>query len=369
MAIRRCPYCKAIIDEKDQYCNNCGTQLLFPEDEFIEEDIPGKKIINEEHDEKESGEEEMEIEEDEEFGEDIADEPEEEKEKISPDDEEEIPADFRDKEEEEEKVADTYGGKDERMALEEEQESEEKLGDENFETGEREVKIIDNEEFFLSFEEERGRKERKKRKKKETIPSEELPSLTKMLKEKPSETEEELPPWAEKIKESPPSEITGLSEEEETETGVSEMILTPEEEIPAKKTRAPDSGIGIPEGVTQKTLPFGTTSEMKEARLAEIGEMEEFEEEAAGEREVVATPSRIGLWFKAKIFDIILITGLWIISLVFASRMMGIPFFRLILNSALPLLIFYSILLISYFFLFLFFIGETLGDRLFSPKE
>ena len=45
MAIRRCPYCKAIIDESDKYCNNCGTQLLFPEDEYIEEDIPGEKII------------------------------------------------------------------------------------------------------------------------------------------------------------------------------------------------------------------------------------------------------------------------------------------------------------------------------------
>lgn len=46
MAIKRCPYCRSIIDEKDQYCNNCGTQLLFPEDEFIEEDIPGEKIID-----------------------------------------------------------------------------------------------------------------------------------------------------------------------------------------------------------------------------------------------------------------------------------------------------------------------------------
>lgn len=421
MTIRRCPYCKAIIDEKDKYCNNCGTQLLFPEDESIEEDIPGEKIIDKEHEEKESGEEEIELGEDEESGEDIADEPEEEKEKISPEDEEEIPADFRGEEEEE-------------------QESAEELGEEDFETGKREVKIIDREEFgpavdedgqrgeteeeireetgavieedseedeagqdkelpakgkeltfrtedlekvtrsveerkkdveefFLSFEEERVRKERKKRKKKETIPSEELPSLTKMLGEKPSETEEELPPWAEKIKESPPSEITGLSEEEETVTAASEEILTPEEETPAKETRAPDSGIGIPEGVTQKTLPFRTTSEIKEARLTEIGEMEEFEEEAAGEREDVGTPSRIGLWFKAKIFDLMLITGLWLISLVFASRMMEISFFKLILNSALPLLIFYSILLIAYFFLFLFFIGETLGDRLFSPKQ
>jgi hypothetical protein len=46
MAIKRCPYCRAIIDERDQYCNNCGTQLLFPEDAFIDEDIPGEKILD-----------------------------------------------------------------------------------------------------------------------------------------------------------------------------------------------------------------------------------------------------------------------------------------------------------------------------------
>jgi hypothetical protein len=47
MAIRRCPYCKAIIDESQKYCNNCGTQLLFPEDEEGEEPIKGEKILDE----------------------------------------------------------------------------------------------------------------------------------------------------------------------------------------------------------------------------------------------------------------------------------------------------------------------------------
>jgi len=54
MAIRRCPYCKAIIDEQDKYCNNCGTQLLFPEDEHVEEEIPGDRIV-EDKEEREHG--------------------------------------------------------------------------------------------------------------------------------------------------------------------------------------------------------------------------------------------------------------------------------------------------------------------------
>ena len=57
VAIKRCPYCQAIIEEPEQYCNNCGTQLLFPEDEKIEEDIPGEKIIDEESGEEEFKEE------------------------------------------------------------------------------------------------------------------------------------------------------------------------------------------------------------------------------------------------------------------------------------------------------------------------
>jgi len=57
MAIRRCPYCKAIIDESQKYCNNCGTQLLFPQDEEIEEDIKGDKIRDDDFRDEEPPEE------------------------------------------------------------------------------------------------------------------------------------------------------------------------------------------------------------------------------------------------------------------------------------------------------------------------
>src|SRR5512140_1908239 len=52
MAITRCPYCHAIIDENDKCCHNCGTQLLFSDDEAIEEEIPGEKIIDADVEEK-----------------------------------------------------------------------------------------------------------------------------------------------------------------------------------------------------------------------------------------------------------------------------------------------------------------------------
>lgn len=54
MGIKRCPYCRALISDRDQYCKNCGTQLLFPEDEEIEEEIPGDKIIEDDRQKDES---------------------------------------------------------------------------------------------------------------------------------------------------------------------------------------------------------------------------------------------------------------------------------------------------------------------------
>ncbi|MFC2166657.1 zinc ribbon domain-containing protein [Acidobacteriota bacterium] len=63
MSIRRCPYCKAIIEEGAEFCSNCGTQLLFPEDEKIEEDIPGEKIVDDDSDDDEEEEETVPLEE------------------------------------------------------------------------------------------------------------------------------------------------------------------------------------------------------------------------------------------------------------------------------------------------------------------
>lgn len=54
MALKKCPFCQSIIDEKVQFCSACGTQLLFPEDESIEEDIPGDKIVDKDSERRKS---------------------------------------------------------------------------------------------------------------------------------------------------------------------------------------------------------------------------------------------------------------------------------------------------------------------------
>jgi len=90
MAITRCPYCHAIIDENDKYCNNCGTQLLFADDDEVEEEIPGEKIIDAEVEEKDYTVEEPEEEKrpagDRDLEDDIQEELEEKTEEMRPED-------------------------------------------------------------------------------------------------------------------------------------------------------------------------------------------------------------------------------------------------------------------------------------------
>lgn len=48
MAIQRCPYCKSIIDDKDEYCLNCGTKLIVEDGIFKEDISEGEASVKEE---------------------------------------------------------------------------------------------------------------------------------------------------------------------------------------------------------------------------------------------------------------------------------------------------------------------------------
>lgn len=395
MAVRRCPYCKAIIDENSEYCSNCGTQLLFPEDEFIEEEIPGEKIVDEEPEEEESmrskkksseKDESLPEEKDEESAELKEDEDESvkppepiEKEKkeelveaVEPIEEEEefaeaeepspaTPPDMDEKiKKEEEPIVEGEVGQDigeplpitppeVREMMEEEGEGQKEF---NFKTDELK-RIVDPaekekqeiERFLASIKKERGEKD---------ALEEEILLDPSEIKKEILETKDELPPWAEKIKEPLPGEVPFSEEEEERE----EPLETEEEALPVEagephdETISPyDSGIDIQEGVYQESLPFD-----KEKR-----------EETKGIS--VRSPSRFSIWLKSRVFDLLFIGTIWLIALWIASRLMEVPLFKLISASGLPVVIFYLVLLICYFFLFLYFMGNTLGEHLFSREE
>ncbi len=148
---------------------------------------------------------------------------------------------------------------------------------------------------------------------------------------------DDLPAWASKIKEEPPSNIP--------------MTEAEKEFVPQEKTPTLDTGMGLPEVVAQKDLPFsGDTIEAEEGKSKE-------------------PPSQFSIWIKSRVFDVLFIGAVWFITTWIASYVMEVKLFNLISAAALLLMVFYVVLLSVYLFLFFFFLGETLGDYLFSPKH
>jgi hypothetical protein len=414
MAIRRCPYCKAIIDEGSEFCSNCGTQLLFPEDEYMHEEVPGEKVVEEEAKEEEipkkrkssrrrkKKEEEVEVEMIEERTEEKADE------------EEEIAVEMQDREAMEEIV----------------EESEREDESQDVESPPEE----DRDEYFVEKQEPAfGTDDLEKVIDPEEKEKAEIEKFLKSLKEDRDEWDgeipptDELPPWAEKIKDEKPDEmpeeieveaaesepegelseieepheevpveeeqtveeeqiVEEIVEIEEVEEEVKEEVLesvglTPEDEVPEVKipeeeaeeeaaeeqgveeelaeeevsepeeATMPDTGMGLPEGVEQENLPFSDKS------TGLFGAEEK------------SPPSRLSTWLKSRAFDVLFIGALWIVALHIASRMLSTNIFKLISVSALPTVGFYLALLGVYLFLFFLFLGQTLGDHLFPHEE
>jgi len=474
MAIRRCPYCKAIIDEGLEYCSNCGTQLIFPEDEFVDEEIPGEKIVdvNEEKSEPEEEElsknsedlasalEDVEPEKTEELREELEkDEVKAEndglsekndldaessemaegedldveatdmgnEEKLAPDEEsDEIPdteetfVETGELEEEPEKEIESQESEERIAELEdvdkeilsekeaelkkpeatkkEEPQKDDEFADEQMPDDLEEpvdVTTPDSEEIsqvedvFAGVEEETGEISAENESidfKTEDLEKivdpaekekEEIEQFLNSLKEEREKTKKyyeetgELPPWAQSMKEGAisslasdeemgvdedtiPSERAKLPKEEEFKEG--EKLIEEEAPAAAEASAPADTGMGLPEGIDQQGLPFSR------------GFREEDTEEESRphfRQKNMNLPS----WIKSRVFDVVMITVLWLVTLWLASVVTKVTIFRLIAASPIPILGFLAILLTVYFFLFFFFLGETLGDQLFSQEE
>jgi hypothetical protein len=453
MAIKRCPYCRALIDEKEQYCNNCGTQLLFPEDGAVEEEIPGDKIIDADVEEKD-----YEIPEP--GADKPVDDPEEEDEEAEVDEDEEDeeeqeldaggePEDDEEDEEEEEP---------EKVVLVEDEEREPSGSPESAKPGTSEIPAMfsapgrdepaDGEEAEGEDKEEpppppdAGPIPEKPVREPEPGPSgagepaepppsgkkpltfdtsdldkigrtaelgkEQVENFLDVLKEREKanrldrvasrEPEENLPPWAAEIKDggvepSPEVKVKMMREDdieaqEPEESDTPEEALTPpgleEREPPrARKPRVADSGIGLPERVTQAALPFereiprderpARPSTPPAAARRPIVRDEEISEEAEEEAETREArprqPFRLTVFLKAKAFDVLFVAVFWLASLWIAARTLGVTLFQMLGTASSGLLAYFGALLVLYFFLFYFFLGETLGDRLFRDTD
>ena len=453
MAIRRCPYCKAIIEEGAEFCSNCGTQLLFPEDESIEEEIPGEKILDDDTDDEDIIPPE-EVMDEGEFSEEISNlpdseevdksppkkldteqedappeeesvqaEPEQEEESESLEDKEELKEDWSEIELEEEFVTEDEEDLPTGEELEGPSLEGESIEPKDIEPpSDEEVKPQDSRDEILQMEDLEKAVESDELEKQEIekfiasikkdrgedidlppppdsaeiekLPSEEmeapqadedeLPVEEPVLDEMPHEEEREeeqappspgsslfekeeikpptddMPPWAARIREEPPSSIP-MEEEGEAEAREEpqpfESDKEPFHEETSGSARIPtlDTGMGLPEGVTQKDLPFKVELE------------ERFQEEEKRERP--KSPLRLSSWMKSRIFDVLFIAAVWLITVWITSYVMEVGLFRLISAAAVTLVLFYIILLVGYMFLFFFFLGETLGDHLFNPRH
>lgn len=438
MAIRRCPYCKAIIDEQDKYCNNCGTQLLFPEDEFVEEEIPGDKLLDKDEPEgapdEDAGEErkledeEERVEDDDEDDHEDEDDDDEDKEEAEAEDvdkDEDLETEDEDEQENERQTAQEPDGDeeedDEEDDEDEDDERDEDLTDDDEDddaeeeleqpernqegteldepgagttgTGEYDLKKTGSAETLedepevageeaeedveaIVGEEDRGLEPDRERDEeaagegddlnglaevaREDGPSDELDKKYEVsieddelvIKTKAIPDTASLPPWANRIRETP-----ATVEADEGTRGTS----------PLSREWTTDSGIGIPERVTQAALPFSDTGTQEVRPPAqETDHVEEETRQATAEVEEAGPAGGLSLKLRAKFVDWVFVTALWLISLWFTAQVVGVSLFRLLFGSPLQVLAFYLILLVLYFFLFLYFLGETLGDHYFS---
>ncbi len=489
MAITRCPYCHAIIDENDKYCNNCGTQLLFTEDEEIEEEIPGEKIIEADVEEKDytvdepesekrpAAKKDLDSEIDEELGEKaeetaldklIAAEAGEEddedvtEEVILVDEIEAAEAKSKDgsaalekpdavevkgPEREESKGADDEGTNKVEDEKDQAKKEDERAGGEDEEAdktpealplsaeepaieyasgsetpdaaatageaGLRPVTFDSRELENLGKTVDLSRAKIDKflevmtEKKVETgpVPAEPAPEKTP---EPPTGT---LPPWASTMKGAPVfPEETGPVETRKIRGGEPGTPDTEEVEI-FPRQRTSDSTMGLPEKVSQAPLPFerrteeleegeeereeeGTTEDEREDVTPEevvlpggqVGRVREpflpvrepeperparAEIEAAGEVEEPEPrpPFSFSVFLRSKTFDLLFVGLFWLVALWLAASSMGLTLFGILGSMSGSMLLLYAVFVLLYFFLFKFFLGETLGDRLFRRRE
>jgi hypothetical protein len=384
MAITRCPYCHAIIDENVKYCNNCGTQLLFSGDENVEEEIPGEKILDAETEEKDYTIDEPEGEKRPTKDPDLEEDLDEETEKLTLDKlvAEEAEVDDEDLTEEvilvDEIEAGEAGGKDEPG-------EEAALQPVTFDTLELEGigKTVElGKEKIDKFLEILANKEAEVK-----LPPKEA--------REPSGT---LPPWASTMKGAPvfPDETgpVGALDQGAADTpgpaGEEEVEIFP-------RRRDSDSTIGLPERVSQSPLPFeqGAAEEEEEeeepaegearekifptagpvrpereaVRPVRESERRETEAEEEGEEPAPRPPFSFSVFFKSKAFDVLFVGLFWLAALWLAATSMGATLFDILGSTSGSMLLLYAALVFLYFFLFKFFLGETLGDRLFRERE
>jgi hypothetical protein len=188
--------------------------------------------------------------------------------------------------------------------------------------------------------------------------------------EAPREPVGSLPPWASTMRGAPafPPDTTPVEAKKGPDTAA-----TAEEEVEIFPRRKPsNSTLGLPERLSQAPLPFGEAAEEGEAG-AEEGQAAAEAIEAAVHEETgeprERPPFNFLVFLKSKAFDVLFVGLFWLVALWLAAHAMDRTLFEVLGAVSGPMLLLYAVFVLLYFFLFKFFLGETLGDRLFRPRD
>ena len=349
MTIKRCPYCRSIINEADRYCNSCGTQLLFPEDENIEEPIPGDRVVEAEEEAPQRDDLVLES---------IKTKPKPEKrpERIAG---QEPDRRFLTRELPEMGRLEPLSPPQPKSAKSETSPpaGEPPAGDfeSGFPTSNKEMEEIARLLATL---------EKKEKPAPDLVPpspaepffqEREVASLRQEAeKPKPPPTQEELPPWAERVKDGATPGFRASTQEPMSREFGDFSFELPSEPASVKPAERGEEGTSPPadnffyQRGEEGERPFGDLEARPRPRKPKHGFL-------AG--------------LKARVYDLLFITLLWVVAVWASARLLGVPLFDLALNSTLEVGIFYLILLVGYFALFLSFLGETLGDRMSSSAR
>jgi len=185
----------------------------------------------------------------------------------------------------------------------------------------------------------------------------------------------DLPPWAQEAGRAESGEIGARvidegSEEKSPVPGDTMDFKREEVTSGVENMTPPRTTAGLPESVARKR----DTEDIEETNTEDIeDDVFEVRTPAAGKRDfaVERPPRRLGFLsrIKAILYDLALIAFLWLVGVWLASRLMAVSLPALLAAAPVPLVFLFIVFLGGYLFLFLFFLGETLGGRLSAPRN
>ncbi len=421
MSIKRCPYCKSVVDEDSEYCLKCGTRLVFSEETEINEDTSNEKIPAADDEYESSDEERDEEQEDKEEEQEkesttgILNKEDDSEEEIK---EEEPPGEFK----KEEELEDESLSQEERQAEDKEKDSGESLPEEMPEVDKIGQSILDflkeKEGEKISSSEELETESKKPGQGTTEFEEEKKAEIDRFINsikkergikdsetQKDSDTQEEsvkqndkerTPTWAEEIKKTGKEEDLEKAErkkeyfelreivhddtvfrDEDSEEKSGNIEIETEEEFEKQGEQKDEETQKKELKEKQKKLidlerDFGAGEKhQKEApwKQEEEHPIEKFDLTSAKEEQRKRSSSPTFDMLKSRFFDLIFVAVFWFASIFIASLMMNVSIFGLVAVSAVQVVIFYLVLTGIYFFLFVYFLGETPGDRFFRREE